>query len=60
VIAHRLSTILHADVIHVIENGQVAESGSHADLLKKGGPYSRLFLLQFARVLKPDASTAVN
>jgi ABC-type multidrug transport system fused ATPase/permease subunit len=43
VIAHRLSTVQHADVIHVIEQGQVVESGTHTDLLARGGAYSRLY-----------------
>jgi ATP-binding cassette subfamily B protein len=49
VIAHRLSTILHADLIHVIEGGQVIESGTHDDLLELGGAYSQLFKLQFSK-----------
>lgn len=48
VIAHRLSTVLHADLIHVIEDGAVLESGSHAELMVKGGAYARLHALQFA------------
>lgn len=48
VIAHRLSTVVGADVIHVIEDGQVVESGSHADLLAQGGSYARLYAIQFA------------
>lgn len=48
VIAHRLSTVLNADVIHVIEAGQVVESGTHAALLAKGGAYARLYAMQFA------------
>ncbi len=47
VIAHRLSTILNADPIYVIDNGAVAESGCHADLLARKGIYANLFELQY-------------
>jgi ATP-binding cassette subfamily B protein len=47
VIAHRLSTILKADVIFVVEGGRIVESGSHAVLLARGGPYARLYWQQF-------------
>ncbi len=47
VIAHRLSTVQRASVIYVIEKGEIAESGSHQELLKQGGIYKRLFELQF-------------
>ncbi|MDH2924064.1 subfamily B ATP-binding cassette protein MsbA [Nicoletella semolina] len=47
VIAHRLSTIEKADEILVIEQGQIIEQGSHADLLTKGGAYKQLHSLQF-------------
>jgi subfamily B ATP-binding cassette protein MsbA len=46
VIAHRLSTIRHADEIVVLQKGEIAERGSHADLLAQGGIYSRLIALQ--------------
>jgi len=46
IIAHRLSTIKKADLILVIENGQVVESGGHEDLVRAGGTYSRLVSLQ--------------
>ena len=48
VIAHRLSTIEHASRIVVLEQGQVVENGSHAELIAKGGLYSNLHRLQFA------------
>lgn len=45
-IAHRLTTIIDADVIFVIEKGQVAERGSHKELLEKRGLYHALYTLQ--------------
>ena len=46
-IAHRLSTIVNADVINVIDGGQVVESGSHRDLLRQHGLYASLYNEQF-------------
>jgi ATP-binding cassette subfamily B protein len=46
-IAHRLSTIVNADVINVIDGGQVVESGSHRDLLRQRGLYASLYNEQF-------------
>jgi len=48
VIAHRLSTVVRADLICVIVDGRVAEQGSHAELLARGGHYKHLYELQFA------------
>jgi ATP-binding cassette, subfamily B, multidrug efflux pump len=48
VIAHRLSTIRDADVILVVENGQIVEQGDHEDLLAAGGAYANLYNAQFA------------
>lgn len=47
VIAHRLSTIKNATYICVVENGQIIESGTHEELMKKGGKYQYLYSLQF-------------
>lgn len=48
VIAHRLSTIRHADRILVVDEGRIAESGTHSELLASGGLYSELYATQFA------------
>lgn len=54
VIAHRLSTIERADCILVMHRGELRESGTHAELLRMGGLYARLYELQFAD--DPDQS----
>ena len=50
VIAHRLSTILAADLILVMDRGQIVERGTHNELLQLGGVYSQLYETQFNRV----------
>lgn len=48
IIAHRLSTIREADVILVMENGAIVESGSHEELMKKKGAYHTLYMTQYS------------
>ncbi len=55
VIAHRLSTILSADVIFVVEDGRIVESGTHPMLLARGGTYARLYHTQFEKATLASA-----
>jgi ATP-binding cassette subfamily B protein len=49
VIAHRLSTIKNADIIFVVNHGDIVEQGSHEELLRRGGAYAELYNSQFEK-----------
>ena len=55
VIAHRLSTVENADRIVVLHDGRIVESGTHAELLERGGDYAALYRMQFR---EPEVVTA--
>jgi ATP-binding cassette subfamily B protein len=54
-IAHRLSTVVGADVIFVVDRGRIVERGSHTELLRAGGEYSRLYTEQVSGVSELEA-----
>jgi ABC-type multidrug transport system fused ATPase/permease subunit len=56
IIAHRLSTVRTADLILVLRHGNIVESGSFAELMRKGGIFSELYNTQFLDSPKVDAS----
>jgi subfamily B ATP-binding cassette protein MsbA len=58
VIAHRLSTVQNADLICVMEAGQLIEAGAHAELIARGGPYSRLVRAQLLSDVDEDVTPA--
>ena len=61
VIAHQLSTIRRADIILVVKDGEIVESGKHDQLLQAGGLYSELHEIQFRDIDQPEEpSPALN
>ena len=52
IISHRLSTVRDANCIYLIENGEIAESGSHNHLMKQNGKYAAMFNMQAEKYLK--------
>lgn len=58
IIAHRLSTVRHCHRIYVLEQGRIAEAGTHAELLARGGQYAALWRLQTGEIRSFDSDTA--
>ncbi len=54
VIAHRLSTIRNADIICAVQEGRIAEQGTHAELLAEGGLYAKLYARQFITMTEEE------
>lgn len=52
IIAHRISSIKHADQILVFEEGKIVERGVHDELIKNGGPYERIYNIQYQDQVK--------
>ncbi|MDC1068219.1 ABC transporter ATP-binding protein [Candidatus Kapabacteria bacterium] len=50
IVAHRLATITHCDLIYVFDSGEIAEYGSHVELLQKDGVYKKLYDIQFGNL----------
>lgn len=59
IIAHRLSTVQHADRIVVMNRGRIEEIGTHAELLRQGGLYTRLYQTQFQMTQPEPLSTSL-
>ena len=60
VIAHRLSTVMDADQILVMDQGQIAERGTHRELLERGGLYAQMWLLQQQEEAEREKAEAVK
>jgi ATP-binding cassette subfamily B protein len=58
IIAHRLSTIRNADLILMMQHGDIVEQGTHAELLAKGGIYADMYNSQFEHVLSVEPNPA--
>jgi ATP-binding cassette, subfamily B, bacterial len=58
VIAHRLSTVMRADIIHVVSAGRIVQSGTHGELLARGGLYRSLYEAQFKPAALEAAATS--
>ncbi len=54
IITHRFTTAMQADIIHVIEDGEIIETGSHSELVRRDGKYARSWTTQMERAAAPD------